>query len=90
MSPIQELSHTLKTTVGSDDLKRLKPHLGGWNHLNEILLLNQMSAEDIKKLILIEITNKEREQILSKLTARLKSLELKQLREHIRICLKRN
>lgn len=90
MTPIQDLSHALKTTVSGEDLKRLQPHLGGWNHLNEILLLKQTTTEDIRKLILIEITNKGREQILSKLTARLKSLELKQLREHLRLCLKKS
>lgn len=85
MTPIQELVHDLKVTVTPDDLKRLQPHLAGWNHLNEILLLKQVSTDDIKKLLLIEVTGQRRQMILDKLAARLKSKELAQLRRHINL-----
>lgn len=85
----QELCHALHTSVTPKDYKRLEPHLSGWVHLNEILLLGQLSTDDIRKLIVIETSTKGRRQILTKLTARLKSLELQQLRSLIEQCLNR-
>lgn len=87
MSPLRELEVQLNTGVSPKDVRRLKPHLTGWNHLNEILLLGQVTEADVRKLILIELLTKKRRTILMKLTARLKSMELVGLRNSVFACL---
>ena len=88
MTPIQELSHSLRITISRNDSKRLAPHLSGWNHLNEILLLGQITTHDLKRMVLIEVTGLGRRDIIRKLVARLKRQEARQLLAHIDLCLK--
>jgi hypothetical protein len=63
-------------TITKHDRKRLTPHLSHWKHLNEILILNGVSNEDLKKLAIIEATTgKHRKVILGKLVGRLMARE---------------
>lgn len=57
--------------LSRDDVERLKPHLSGWNHLNEVMMLANLCPNDLKKLIALECLGACRRQILDKLTARL-------------------
>lgn len=87
-SPYQELLQRLGVTVTNADIKRLKPHLSGWVHLNELLVADFFTAEDIKKLLVIEINDRGRRQILDKLCARLCTKQLELLRDLVAACLK--
>jgi hypothetical protein len=87
-NPYDKLVNTLHTGLTAKDMTRLKPHLSGWVRLNEILMLGTLSAEDLRKLILIEITERKRRQILRKLVSRLKSTERQHLLSLIDNCLK--
>lgn len=86
-SPYQELIQRFGVTITSRDIKRLTPSLSNWPKLNELLILG-VTAEDLKKLILVEMNGKRRRPIISRLCARLKKQELKQLRLLIDDCLR--
>lgn len=69
------LEHTLSVRVSAKDRARLAPHLSGWNHLNELLLLNEFTLAEVKMLLLIEIEGAARKSIMDRLVARVKRLE---------------
>lgn len=81
-TPYQELLKRLSVTVTNKDSARLSPHLANWRVLNELLLL-KVPTDDLKKLIILELNDKCRVQILDRLTARLSTQELENLRELI-------
>lgn len=83
----QELLIQLNVTVTDRDYRRLHPHLANWPHLNEMLLLG-ITNLDLRKLIVIEMNDKQRPQILDKLCARLKTQELDTLRELVAACIR--
>lgn len=87
-SPYQELLQRLGVTVTNADIKRLKSHLSGWVHLNELLVADFFTTEDIKKLIVIELNDRARRQILDKLCARLSTKQLEHLRDLVAACIK--
>jgi hypothetical protein len=70
----------LAITLTREDTSRLKKHLVGWNHLNELLLLGSLTDQDLRKLIALEaMSPKPRPEIIRRLLARVKSNE----RDHI-------
>ena len=87
MTPIQKLAKFLDVSMSSKDATRLKAHLGGWNLLNEILLLGNVCSPDLRRLILLEVQGKGRPDILRKLATRLASTEQEELWEQINACL---
>ena len=87
MTPIQRLAKFLDISMSSKDVTRLKVHLGGWNRLNEILLLGNVCSPDLRRLILLEVQGKGRPDILRKLATRLASTEQEELWEQINACL---
>lgn len=58
-------------TLTPDDERRLGEHLRCWNHLNEMFLLDEMSQEDVQRLIMLELRQKRRPGILERLVGRL-------------------
>ena len=69
----------MKTRVTAKDRARLGPHLANYNLLNEILLLNNLSVEDVHILLELELQGKARRFVLYRLIGRIKSKERKQL-----------
>ncbi len=55
--------------VSDKDHERLSPHLSNWPRLNNLLLLG-VNEPDLQRLILIELQDKRRSQILGKLLAK--------------------
>ena len=65
------------------DWLRLVPNLVNWNHLNEILLLGQLSEDDLKKLVLIELKLKHRKDIINKLIGRIMTIQREETWEKV-------
>ena len=65
------------------DRTRLGPHLASWNTLNEILLHDELSDDDLKRLVLLEKEGKNRCDIQKKLVARIMSREKKILLQRV-------
>jgi hypothetical protein len=61
-------------TLSAKDVERLAPHLSGWNRLSEMLVLDTVSNDDLKRLILLETKmTSPRKRVIQKLLARLLS-----------------
>jgi hypothetical protein len=89
MTPIHKVLATLAVTVSKKDLIRLRDHLTNWNRLNEILLLGeQVSTDDLRRLIVLELAGKARKRILLALVSRLYSRQQKTLWKEILRCVK--
>ena len=73
------LEKKLRVRVTSHDRARLSPHLAGWNHLQEMLLLEDFTLEEIKMLLLIEAEGACRQTIMDRLIARMKKMERQEL-----------
>lgn len=65
------------------DQERLKVHLVGWNHLNEILLLGSINEPDLMRLVILELAGSRRMDIINRLLGRLAKLQRRRLRERI-------
>lgn len=76
---MSELENKLRVRVTARDRARLAPHLAGWNHLQEMLLLEDFTLEEIKMLILLEVEGSRRQTILDRLLARMKKMERQEL-----------
>jgi len=59
--------------VSQRDRKRLLKVVTGWNHLNELFMLESPSADELLKMIIVERDNNNRPAIIRRLVARLKS-----------------
>jgi hypothetical protein len=89
MTPIHKVLATLAVTVSKKDLIRLRDHITNWNRLNEILLLGeQVSTDDLRRLIVLELAGKARKRILLALVSRLYSRQQKTLWKEILRCVK--
>lgn len=73
--------------ITEKDRLRLAQHLTGWNKLNELFVLNGITVEDLRMMIVIEATGCKRKGILTKLVSRLYSTLRKQTLESIDQCL---
>lgn len=73
------LEQKLKVRVTARDRSRLAPHLAGWNHLQEMLLLEEFTLEEVKMLIFIEAEGACRPAIMDRLIARMKKMERAEL-----------
>ena len=76
---MSELENKLRVHVTARDRARLAPHLAGWNHLQEMLLLEDFTLEEIKMLIILEVEGSRRQIILDRLLARMKKMERQEL-----------
>ena len=91
MTPNQKLLSALGLeTVSKKDLLRLRGHLAGWSHLNEIFLLGGLTSDDLRKLIVIELVDKRRRDILRRLVTRLETQQAEELWNLVLQCLNQN
>jgi hypothetical protein len=56
------------------DAASLKPHLTGWNKLNEIFLVG-LNAPDLRRMVVLELMGSQRRVIIARLLGRLAKLE---------------
>ena len=89
MTPIHKVLATLAVTVSKKDLIRLRGHITNWNHLNEILLLGeQVTTDDLRRLIVLALAGKARRRILLALVSRVYGRQQKTLWKEILRCVK--
>lgn len=63
-------------TISERDAKRLQPHLSGWNRLSEMLVLDTITLDDLKRLVVLEArSDAPRKAVVRKLVARVLSRE---------------
>ena len=74
--------------ITSKDRARLSQHLTGWNHLNELFVMDAITPDDLCKMIVIESQENQRKRILTRLVGRLYSMLRKQTNQSINVCLK--
>ena len=87
MTPTQKLIDQLGVNVSVADQKRLMPHLSGWNHLNEILLLNgAISTDDLRKLVVLELAGARRTPVLRRLVTKLGTRSTQELWQLVETC----
>lgn len=68
------------------DARRLNPHIQNYNLLNEILLLNSLTIEDVQRMVVLELGGKGRQFVLKRLVGRLKTKERQELLNNIHQC----
>lgn len=71
--------------ITPDDIVRLGTNLNSWHHLNELLILDQFSLSDLKKLLILETEGKQRQQVLTNLCSKIKTKETKHVRTIIQL-----
>jgi len=55
-----------EVVITDKDVERLRIHLCNWQRLHEILLLG-VNAEDLRRLVILELAGHDRETIISRL-----------------------
>lgn len=73
------LTSYLRKDVTQEEYTRLLPALQSWARLNELLILDTFTLEDIKVLIILEVAYSRRLQVMDKLVGRYTS----QIRQHV-------
>jgi hypothetical protein len=73
--------------ISDKDVERLSPHLSGWMSLHEIMLLG-INESDLQRLVVLELLGKKRKDILQRLTARIASTRLAEMKRRIALCLR--
>lgn len=65
--------------ISWEDYRRLGPNLSSWSRLNELLILGQFPLEDLKRLLILELSIARRKQVLEKLQSRISTAETKHI-----------
>lgn len=68
--------------ITDKDVERLRIHLCNWQRLHEILLLG-VNAEDLRRLVILELAGHDRETIISRLLGRLAKVERREMKKRI-------
>lgn len=71
-----------EVTITDKDVERLRVHLCNWQRLHEILLLG-VNAEDLRRLVILELAGHGRETIISRLLGRLAKVERREINRRI-------
>ena len=71
-----------EVTITDKDVERLRVHLCNWQRLHEILLLG-VNAEDLRRLVILELAGHDRETIISRLLGRLAKVERREINQRI-------
>lgn len=74
-------------TLSSKDEERLAPYLVGWMHLAAVL--TDINEPDLMRLIVIELSGKQRRKILDRLLGRIGRVQRKRIEQRISKCLPR-
>jgi hypothetical protein len=71
-----------EVVITDKDVERLRIHLCNWQRLHEILLLG-VNAEDLRRLVILELAGHDRETIISRLLGRLAKVERREMKKRI-------
>ena len=71
-----------EVVITDKDVERLRIHLCNWQRLHEILLLG-VGAEDLRRLVILELAGHDRETIISRLLGRLAKVERREMKKRI-------
>lgn len=71
-----------EVVITDKDVERLRIHLCNWQRLHEILLLG-VGAEDLRRLVILELAGHDREAIISRLLGRLAKVQRETLKRKI-------
>lgn len=71
-----------EVVITDKDVERLRIHLCNWQRLHEILLLG-VNAEDLRRLVILELAGHDRESIISRLLGRLAKVERREMKKRI-------
>ena len=71
-----------EVVITDKDVERLRVHLCNWQQLHEILLLG-VNAEDLRRLVILELAGHDRETIISRLLGRLAKVERREINRRI-------
>lgn len=71
-----------KVVIYDKDKERLSPHLSGWEHLHEMLLLG-VNEKDLERLVVLELMGRRRLGILARLLSSLAKVRRKLLWERV-------
>lgn len=71
-----------EVVITDKDVERLRIHLCNWQRLHEILLLG-VNAEDLRRLVILELAGHDRETIISRLLGRLAKVERREMKRRI-------
>jgi hypothetical protein len=72
-----------RVVLPGNDRERLAPHLSGWNKLNG-LFLKGVSDPDLKRLVVLELMGRRREEIIRRLLMRLGRVQRRAIEEKIK------
>lgn len=71
-----------EVAITDKDVERLRIHLCNWQRLHEILLLG-VNAEDLRRLVILELAGHDRGTIISRLLGRLAKVERREMLKRI-------
>lgn len=71
-----------EVAITDKDVERLRIHLCNWQRLHEILLLG-VGAEDLRRLVILELAGHDREAIISRLLGRLAKVERREMKKRM-------
>lgn len=71
-----------EVVITDKDVERLRIHLCNWQKLHEILLLG-VNAEDLRRLVILELAGHDRESIISRLLGRLAKVERREMKRRM-------
>lgn len=71
-----------EVVITDKDVERLRIHLCNWQRLHEILLLG-VGAEDLRRLVILELAGHDRETIISRLLGRLAKVERREMKKRM-------
>ena len=71
-----------EVVITDKDVERLRIHLCNWQRLHEILLLG-VNAEDLRRLVILELAGHDRESIISRLLGRLAKVERREMKKRM-------
>ena len=71
-----------EVVITDKDVERLRIHLCNWQKLHEILLLG-VNAEDLRRLVILELAGHDRETIISRLLGRLAKVERREMKKRM-------
>lgn len=74
--------------ISTKDAERLSNYLTGWMHLAK--LLHDINEPDLKRLVVLELSGKQRWKILDRLLMRLGRVQRNQIEQRIQKCLSKS
>lgn len=79
-----------RISIQNSDVKALKPHLSGWNHLHEMMLLGAFEERDLMKMVIVELMGEKRKLMIDRILMRLGKVQRRKIEARIKKCLNAN